>query len=157
MNREARAYCLRQRKIAAIEWAEKWSNVSRACRTFCVSRSGFYRWKKIYEEHGEEGLKHRKPIARDHPRRIPEATVQKVLEIRKNYHLGPQRIVWYLERYHDTRISLSSVYRILVRNGVNRLPKQVGRRALHTHRMCSLWNNDDLLPLLPSGLCAYLL
>lgn len=134
MSKEARAYCLRQRKIAAIEWAEKWGNVSRACRTFCVSRSGFCRWKKLYEEYGEDGLKLRKPIAKDHPRRIPEATVQKVLELRKTYHLGPQRIVWYMDRYHDTRISFGSVYRILVRNGVNRLPKQVGRRAIHTRR-----------------------
>ncbi len=60
--------------------------------------------------------------------------MHKVLEIRKTYHLGPQRIVWYMERYHDTRISFSSVYRILVRNGVNRLPNQAGRRALHTRR-----------------------
>ena len=134
MNKEARAYCLRQRKIAAIEWAEKWGNVSRACRTFRVSRSGFYRWKKLYDEHGEDGLKRRKPIAKDHPRRIPETTVQKVLELRRSYHLGPQRIVWYMDRYHDTRISFASVYRILVRNGVNRLPKHVGRRAVHTRR-----------------------
>lgn len=134
MNKEARAYCLLQRKIAAIEYAEKWGNVSRACRTFSVSRAGFYRWKKRYEELGEAGLKLRKPIAKDHPRRIPEVTVQKVLELRKNYHLGPQRIVWYMDRYHDTRISFSSVYRILVRNGVNQLPKQAVRRALHTRR-----------------------
>lgn len=134
MNKEARAYCLVQRKIAAIEYAEKWGNVSKACRTFRVSRAGFYRWKKRYDEYGEDGLKLRKPIAKDHPRRIPEATVQKVLELRRSYHLGPQRIVWYMDRYHDTRISFSSVYRILVRNGVNRLPKNVGRRALHTRR-----------------------
>ena len=70
----------------------------------------------------------------DPTRRIPEITVRKVLELRMTYHLGPQRIAWYMDRYHDTRISFSSVYRILVRNGVNRLPKQVGRRALHTRR-----------------------
>jgi transposase InsO family protein len=134
VNKEARAYCLVQRKIAAIEYAEKWGNVSKACRTFRVSRAGFYRWKKRYDEHGEDGLKLRKPIAKDHPRRIPETTVQKVLELRRSYHLGPQRIVWYMDRYHDTRISFSSVYRILVRNGVNRLPKNAGRRVLHTRR-----------------------
>jgi len=90
--------------------------------------------EKFYEEYGEDGLKLRKPIAKDHPRRIPEATVQKVLELRKTYHLGPQRMVWYMDRYHDTRISFGSVYPILVRNGVNRLPKQIGRRAIHTRR-----------------------
>ena len=48
MNKEAHAYCLVQRKIAAIEYAEKWGNVSKACHTFRVSRAGFYRWKKRY-------------------------------------------------------------------------------------------------------------
>ena len=99
-----------------------------------MSRAGFYRWKKIYDAEGEAGLKQRKPIAKDHPRRIPQATVEKVLELRMKYHLGPQRIVWYLERYHGIRISFSSVYRTLVRNGLRRLPNKVGRRALHTRR-----------------------
>lgn len=83
---------------------------------------------------GEAGLKQRKPIAKDHPRRIPEATVEKVLELRGTYHLGPQRIVWYLDRYHGIKIAFSSVYRILVRNGARRLPNTVSRRELHTRR-----------------------
>lgn len=134
MSKEAREYCRFQRKLAAIEYAKAWGNVSKACRTFCVSRAAFYRWKKIYDTEGAEGLKHRKPIAKDHPRRIPEATIEQVLELRKTYNLGPQRIVWYLERYHGITISFSSVYRILVRNGINRLPNSVCRRELHTRR-----------------------
>jgi transposase InsO family protein len=39
-----------------------------------------------------------------------------------------------MQRYHGIRISFSSVYRILVRNGLRRLPNKVGRRALHTRR-----------------------
>jgi transposase InsO family protein len=42
--------------------------------------------------------------------------------------------VWYVERYHGIRIAFSSVYRILVRNGLRRLSNNVGRRALHTRR-----------------------
>ena len=134
MNKAVRDYLRFERKLAAIKYAKEWGNVSRACRTFCVSRAAFYRWKKVYEEKGEAGLRERKPIAKDHPRRIPESTVAKVLDLRKEYHLGPQRIVWYLERYHGVRISMSSVHRILIRNGLRRLPSKVGRRALHTRR-----------------------
>ncbi len=134
MNNEALDYWRFERKLATIKYAKEWKNVSRACRTFCVSRASFYRWQKIYEENGEAGLRHRKPIAKNHPRRIPEKTVEKVLDLRREYHLGPQRIVWYLERYHGIRISSSSVYRILVRNGLRRLPNKVGRRTLHTRR-----------------------
>jgi transposase InsO family protein len=134
MGRDARDGVWFERKLAAIRYAESWGNVSRACRTFVVSRAAFYRWKKLYEAHGEAGLKERRPIAKDHPRRIPEPTVARVLELRTKYHLGPQRIVWYLERYHGTKIAFSSVYRILCRNGLRRLPNSVGRRALHTRR-----------------------
>ncbi|MBN1458538.1 MAG: IS481 family transposase [Armatimonadetes bacterium] len=134
MSKEAREYCRFHQKLAAIEYAEEWGNVRKACRTFCVSRSAFYRWKKLYDEHGEAGLRQRKPLARDHPRRIPDSTIEKVIELRTKYHLGPQRIVWYMDRYHGIRISFSSVYRILVRNGLRRLPSKAGRRALHTRR-----------------------
>ncbi len=76
----------------------------------------------------------KRPIARKHPRAIPPETIDKVLELRTKYHLGPQRIVWYLERYHGIKIAFSSVYRILVRHGVSRFPTRVGCRALHTCR-----------------------
>ena len=60
--------------------------------------------------------------------------MEKVLHLRRTYHLGPIRIVWYLERYHGITISDASVYRICRRHGLNRLPSRVGRRAVHTHR-----------------------
>jgi transposase InsO family protein len=134
MNAEANAAFWFQRKLVTLEYAEKWGNVSRACRTFNVSRVSFYRWKKRFEKDGREGLRSRTPLAKDHPRRIPRETVQKVLELRRTYELGPQRLVWYMERYHDTKISFGSVYRILVRHGVNRLPQKARQRTLHTRR-----------------------
>ena len=48
--------------------------------------------------------------------------------------MGPIRIVWYLERYHDIKTSDATVYRVCKRHGLNRLPNRVGRRAVHTHR-----------------------
>jgi len=110
MSKEARDYCRFHRKLAAIQYAKTWNNVSKACRTFMVSRAAFYRWKETYDLEGEAGLKQRKPIAKNHPRRIPETTIEKVLELRRTYHLGPQRIVWHLDRYHGITISFSSVY-----------------------------------------------
>jgi len=138
MSEVLRAEWRLERKLATLEYAEQWGNVPRACRAFAVSRGAYYRWREVYAELGVEGLKRRKPIAKDHPRRIPETTIAKVLELRQSYRLGPQRIVWYLERYHGIRIAFSSVYRILVRNGVRRLPNKSDRRALHTHRYAKL-------------------
>ena len=76
----------------------------------------------------------RKPVDYNHPSKLPQSVVDKVLEIRKEYQLGPIRIKWYLERYHGIKISDSSVTRILRRNGVSRLPKSASRRAIHTKR-----------------------
>ena len=43
-------------------------------------------------------------------------------------------IVWYLTRYDDIRISDAGVYRILKRNGLNRLPRGTRLRKVHTIR-----------------------
>jgi transposase-like protein len=134
MSKEARQYFRLQLKLAALGFAKEHGNVAWACRTFSVSRSACYRWREVYRERGEAGLSERKPIALDHPRRVPQATVQKVLELRTKYHLGRQRIVWYLERYHGIKIGQSSMHRILIRNGLRKLPEKAGRRALHTCR-----------------------
>jgi transposase InsO family protein len=60
--------------------------------------------------------------------------VEKVIHLRRKYHLGPIRIVWYLERYHGIKISDAGVYRILRRNGLNRLPGGTRMRKVHTKR-----------------------
>ena len=54
--------------------------------------------------------------------------------IRLTAPLGPIRIVWYLARYHGIKISDAGVYRILKRNGLNRLPRGTRMRKLHTKR-----------------------
>jgi transposase InsO family protein len=113
---------------------EKEISVKRACEVLGMPRSSYYEWKKRYERLGLEGLKRKKPKAHHHPNQIPEEVIEKVIELRKNYHLGPIRISWYLERYHEISVSESSVYRILRRKGLNRLPKTASRRTLHTKR-----------------------
>jgi IS30 family transposase len=72
-------------------------------------------------------------VAHNHPNKTPLEIVDKILHIRRTYHMGLQRIVWYLERYHDIRISDATVYRVCRRHGLRRLPNRVGRRAVHTH------------------------
>ncbi len=52
----------------------------------------------------------------------PPEVVEQILNIRKEYQLGPLRIKYYLERYHGIDISESTIYRVLRANGVNHLP-----------------------------------
>lgn len=46
-----------RRKLSIIELADFLKNVSQACRINGVSRQHFYDIKKVYDEHGIEGLK----------------------------------------------------------------------------------------------------
>lgn len=134
MSRELKDLLDLRRKLIILELGEQSGKVSRICREFEVPRSSYYRWEKAFQKDGEAGLIKKKPIPKHHPNQIPQETVEKVLYLRRKYHLGPQRIAWYLKRYHEIKISCSSVCRILRRNGMQRLPKKVGRRAVHTKR-----------------------
>ena len=136
MNKEAiikEAFALK-RKLVVLEYAKTIGNAAEAYRFFEVPKSTFYTWKKAFALEGRAGLVRKKPIARSHPKQIPPDIVEKILHLRRTYHLGPQRIAWYLERYHGAKISCSTVYRTLVRNGLPKLPRKVGRRAIHARR-----------------------
>ena len=112
-----------RRKLRVLAHAEASGNVSRTCRYFGVGRATFYRWRTAYRAKGETGLAYGRSIPHNHPNKTPPAVAKKVLHLRRKYHLGPTRISWYMERYHGTRISDAGVYRILKRNGLNRLPR----------------------------------
>lgn len=123
-----------KRKLKVLRHAEHSGNTAKTCRYFGVSRSTFYRWQRRYNKSGEAGLKNEKPIPINPANKTPGEVEEKVLYLRKKYHLGPIRIVWYLARYHGIRISDASVYRILKRNGVSRLPRGTRMRKVHTKR-----------------------
>lgn len=50
----------------------------------------------------------------------------------EKYHLGQQRISWYLARYHGIKISPAGVWHVLKRNGMNRLPRNAKKRTVQT-------------------------
>lgn len=85
------------------------------CKEFSIASSTYYEWKKKFDLGGEEELKRRKPVFKNHPRKIPQEVIERVIELIIVYQLGSIRITWYLERYHDIKISESGVKRILKR------------------------------------------
>jgi transposase InsO family protein len=134
MQKEVREAFRVQFKWSVLEYAKGCRTVAKACREFEIPRSTFYGWKKAFDKEGKAGLFRKKPVARNHPRSLAQDVVDKILDLRQTYKLGPERITWYLERYHGIKTSVSSVYRTLVRNGMRRLPKSSPRRAIHTRR-----------------------
>ena len=87
-----------RRKTRALEHAARTGNVRQTCRYFGIPRSLFYVWRAAYEREGTAGLINKKPCAHSHPKTTAPAIVEQILHLRRTYHLGPIRIVWYLER-----------------------------------------------------------
>ncbi len=134
MIKEVKEELAVRRKLMILNYAREIGKISKTCREFEVTRSLFYKWKKAFDLEGKAGLYRKEPIAYHHPKQLSQETIEKILHLRKTYNFGPQRIAWYLERYHGITTSRSSVYRTLARNGVSRLLKTTGRRSIHTRR-----------------------
>lgn len=133
MHQEAREELGVRFKVVVLEYA-KHVGVTTACKEFNVPRSTFYNWKQKYDHDGRAGLTRRKPVAYSHPRKTSPETVEKILELRKEYQIGALRIMYYLERYDGIKISESTVSRVLRAHGMRQLPTTAPRRALHTKR-----------------------
>ena len=118
-----------RRKLNVINYARKTGNVNKACRHYGVSKTIYYRWLKRYKKDGELGLINQKPCPENPKLRTPIEIEEKVIYLRKKYHFGPERIYLYLKRYLNIQTSESSIYRILRRNGISRLPKNTKRRS----------------------------
>jgi transposase len=103
------------RRLRILKHARECGNVALTCRYFGIGRSIFDAWKTRFDKGGLESLEKKKPIGKRWPNQLSDETVEKILHLRKTYHLGPERIMWYLERYHGTKICCNSVYRTLVR------------------------------------------
>jgi len=111
------------RRLAVLRHAEEVSgNVAATCRYFGISRNIFYRWKRRWEDEGLDGLKDRSSAPLHCPTITHPEVVEKIIHLRQHYHFGPLKIEMYLRRYHDVEIAASTIYRILKRLGMNRLP-----------------------------------
>jgi transposase InsO family protein len=85
------------------------------------------------DSHGEKGLINSKPCPQNPKIRVPKHIEEKILYLRRTYHFGQQRIAWYVQRYHNIQVSQGDVRGVLLRHGLNRLPRNVKRRAPGPH------------------------
>ncbi len=80
-----------------------------------LSRSTVAKWWHRFQAHGEAGLVDRSSRPHRSPRRTDSKTEERVCRLRRASRLGPARIAARLG------VPASTVHRILVRNGLNRL------------------------------------
>jgi transposase InsO family protein len=133
MHKEAQEELDVRFKLFVLELAQDLS-VTKVCQEYNVPRASFYRWKEKYQKAGRAGLFRKRSIAYRHARRAAPEVVEKILLLHTEHQLGALRIMYYLERYHEVKISESTVSRVLKAHGLSRLPKSAPKRALHTQR-----------------------
>jgi len=104
-------------------------NVARTCRHFGISRQAYYRWKRRFEAQRKASLWSRTSRPNRSPTATPREVVGKILYLRQHYHFGPGKIADYMRRFHQQSLAVSSVHRILLRHGMNRLPTSQKHRA----------------------------
>jgi transposase len=94
-----------RRKLKVLNYATEIGNAAAACQHFGISGETFYKWKRAYARDGERALINSKPCPQNPKLRTPAHIEEKILYLRRTYHLGQQPIAWYLLRYHDIKIS----------------------------------------------------
>lgn len=79
-----------------------------------------------YESNGSNPFAHKPSLS------PVKETEEKILHLRCTYHPGPLRIAWYLKCYYDITISGGGVRNVLLRHGLNRLPRNAKKRTVLT-------------------------
>jgi transposase InsO family protein len=116
-----------------------------------ISRQCAYKWLGRYRREGRAGLADRSSRPHTCPHRTDEPTERRILALRQRRKLGPDQIAGYLG------LPASTVHRVLVRHGLNRLAwmdRPTGRviRRIETSRPGELVHIDvKKLARVPDG------
>lgn len=123
-----------------------------------VSRQTWYVWRRRYVGDGENGLANRSTAPRRQPGRIPWATENTIVELRRAHpRWGARRIRVELRRRGLVTPAVSTVHRVLVRNHLIRVvpqPPKTNHRFERAHPN-ELWQLDGLEYPLGDGTSAH--
>ena len=108
--------------------------VRKTCREFNVPRSTFYEWKSRFDSEGRAGLYRRRPVALTNPQKTDSKIEAKILELRTVYKMGSKKVTCFLERYHGTTVSESTVIRVFRAHNLRRLERPARQRVTHSKR-----------------------
>lgn len=115
---------------ACLDKLSDWT-MTELCETFGVSRKTGYKWLERYGELGLDGLKDQSRAPQDHPNKVSDAEVKRLLEMRRRHRTwGPRKIVAVLRRKEPATAwpAVSTAGEILKRHGLVR-PRPRRRRA----------------------------
>ena len=125
--------------------------VAAAAESMNISRQCAHKWWRRYREEGEGGLVDRSSRPRSCPHQTPARVERRIVALRQSRRLGPARLAGIVD------VPASTVHRVLVRHGVNRLrwmDRPTGRviRRIETDRCGELVHIDvKKLARVPNG------
>lgn len=102
-------------RLLLCQWSEAEWPVAQAAQSMGISRDRAYVWWRRYRAEGTAGLQDRSSRPRRSPNRTRPAIERKAVRLRQRKGLGPARIAGMVN------LPVSTVHRILVRHGLNRL------------------------------------
>lgn len=144
------------------EKARRSINVTQVCAEAGVSRAAFYVWVAAVRERGLEGLEERSRRPRSSPHRVPAATEEAIVRLRKELldaglDHGAATIQWHLGRRGELEHvpSQATIHRVLVRRGQvapqpKKRPKRAWRRFVASAPN-ALWQIDHTEWVIASG------
>ncbi len=102
--------------------------VTEVAERYGVSRQSVHAWLRRYRDEGPSGLADRSHKVTHHPWQIPAELESAICELRRKHSKwGPKRLVFEMDRRGDGTVTRSTVYLVLVRNGLIE-PKSRKRR-----------------------------
>ena len=113
MHRNARLTPVGRRTL--IERIQMGRPVAHVAAEMGISRATGYKWWARFRQFGWVGLEDRSSRPRRCPHQTPRRVERQIEQLRRTLKLGPVRIGWRLD------IAASTVHRVLVRLGLNRL------------------------------------
>jgi transposase InsO family protein len=91
-----------------------WS-VAAAAESMSISRQTAHKWWRRYLDEGPSGLSDRSSRPRSCPHQTPARVERRIVALRQSRKLGPARLAGIVD------VPASTVHRVLVRHGINRL------------------------------------
>ena len=104
-----------QGRLRLVRRIESGWSIAATAESMNVSRQTAHKWWHRYCEEGEAGLVDRSSRPRSCPHQTPARVERRIVALRRSRKLGPARLAGIVD------VPASTVHRVLVRHGLNRL------------------------------------